>query len=221
VPISSEAIERYTEVHTSPEPPWLAAVAEATRAETSAPQMMVGHVEGRFLATLVALTRARLVLEVGTFTGYSALAMAAALPEGGRIVTCEVDERHAAIARRHVEASPYADRIEIRLGPAAETIAGLDGPFDLVFVDADKVGYLAYYEAVLPKLAPTGVIVADNVFQRGRVLEPEDDSARAIAEFNDRVVADDRVEVVMLTVRDGMSLIRHRQQPGPGPGLGA
>lgn len=210
MPISFEDVERYAEDHTSPEPPWLVAVAEATRAETSAPHMMVGPVEGRFLATLVALVRARLVLEVGTFTGYSALAMAAALPEGGRIVTCEVDRRHHDIAVRHIQASPYADRIEVRFGPAAETIAGLDGPFDLVFLDADKVGNLAYYEAVLPELAPDGLIVADNVFQRGRVLEPDDDSARAMAEFNDRVLADDRVEVVMLTVRDGMSLIRRR-----------
>lgn len=210
MPISFEDVERYAEAHTSPEPPWLVAAAEATRAETSAPYMMVGQVEGRFLATLVGLARARLVLEVGTFTGYSALAMAAALPQGGRIVTCEVDRRHHDIAVRHIQASPYADRIEVRLGPAAETIAGLDGPFDLVFLDADKVGNLAYYEAVLPKLAPDGLIVADNVFQRGGVLEPDDDSARAMAEFNDRVVADDRVEVVMLTVRDGMSLIRRR-----------
>lgn len=213
MPISFEDVERYSEAHTTPEPPWLVAAAEATRTGTSAPQMMVGPVEGRFLGTLVALLRARLVLEVGTFTGYSAMAMAAGLPDGGRIVTCELDERHAELARRHVDASPYADRIEIRLGPAAETIAGLDGPFDLVFLDADKVGILAYYEAVLPKLAPGGLIVADNVFQRGRVLEPEDDAARAMAEFNDRVVADERVEVVMLTVRDGMSLIRRR--PGP------
>lgn len=214
MPIPPEDIERYTEEHTTPEPPWLVTAAEATRSATSAPQMMVGHVEGRFLAALVGLARARLVLEIGTFTGYSAMAMAAALPEGGRIVTCEVDERHAELARRHIEASPYADRIEIRVGPAADTIAALDGPFDLVFVDADKTGYLGYYEAVLPKLAPDGVIVADNVFQRGRVLAPDDESARAIAEFNDRVVADERVEVVMLTVRDGMSLIR-RRRPSP------
>jgi caffeoyl-CoA O-methyltransferase len=161
----------------------------------------------------VAMLRPMSVLEIGTFTGYSALSMAEALPPGGHIVTCDISEEHVAIAREHIGASPHADRIEIRVGPAIDTVATLDGPFDLVFIDADKPSYLAYYEAVLPKLAPEGVIVADNVLWSGRLLDPgeDDDNTRAIREFNDRVVADDRVEVVMLTVRDGVSLIRHRR----------
>jgi caffeoyl-CoA O-methyltransferase len=211
--IVDEAAERYAEAHSSPEAPLLAQVAAATRERTDRAQMMVGHLEGSFLATLVALTGARHVLEVGTFTGYSALAMAAALPPGGRITTCEVSEEHAAIAGEHVAASPHADRIEIRLGPAADTIAALDGPFDLVFIDADKSGYDAYYEAVLPKLADDGLIVVDNVLWFGRVLteEARDDDSVALRAFNDKVAADERVHAVMLTVRDGMTLVRKRR----------
>src|SRR5829696_5323686 len=173
------------------------------------------HARGRFLTAVVAMLRPSTVLEIGTFTGYSSLSMAEALPPGGRIITCDISEEHVAIAREHIGASPYADRIEIRVGPAIETIAGLDGPFDLVFIDADKAGYLGYYEAVLPKLAPDGVILADNVLWSGRLVEgptpDEDASTRALREFNDHLVADERVEVVMLTIRDGVSIIRRRR----------
>jgi caffeoyl-CoA O-methyltransferase len=159
----------------------------------------------------VFLAQPRLVLELGTYSGYSALAMAAALPPGGRIVTCEIAPEHAHFAQRHIDESPYADRIEIRLGPALETIASLDGPLDLVFIDADKPSYGDYYEAVLAKLAPRGLIVVDNTLWSGRVVELDDDaeeSTRALAAFNDRVAADERVVSVMLTVRDGVTLIR-------------
>jgi caffeoyl-CoA O-methyltransferase len=143
--------------------------------------------------------------------------MAESLPPGGRIVTCDISEEHVAIARRHIADSPFADRIEIKVGPALESIAALEGPFDLVFIDADKENYLAYYEAVLPKLAPDGVIAADNVLWSGRLLDENDTSeaTQALREFNDRIVADERVEVVMLTVRDGLSLIRRRPAAGP------
>ena len=124
--------------------------------------MMVGEVEGRFLEFLVRATGARRVLELGTFTGYSSISMARGLPEGGRIISCDVNEETTAIARRYAEEAGVADRIEYRLGPALDTIAELDGPFDLVFIDADKENYRNYYEAVLPKLAPNGLILADN-----------------------------------------------------------
>jgi caffeoyl-CoA O-methyltransferase len=214
--VVDEALEAYALAHTSPEPAHFAALAEHTRAHTTSPDMMVGTLEGRFLATLVAMLRPRSVLEIGTFTGYSALSMAEALPPDGRIVTCDISEEHVAIAREHIAATPYADRIEIRLGPATETIAGLPGPFDLVFIDADKTGYLDYYEATLPKLSPEGVIVVDNVLWSGRVLDPGETDAdtEAIRAFNDRLAADDRVDVVMLTVRDGVSLVRRRGAPG-------
>jgi caffeoyl-CoA O-methyltransferase len=172
--------------------------------------MLTGRVEGRLLETLVWATRPRLVLELGTYSGYSALAMAAALPEGGRIVTCEVSDEHADFAQRRFDASPYAARIELRRGPALDTIAALDGPFDLVFVDADKGGYVDYYEAVVPKLAPRGLIVADNTLWSGRVADPgeDDESTRALRAFNDRVRDDPRTVSTMLTVRDGITLIR-------------
>ena len=219
IEIADPRVEAYAVEHTTPEPPWFAVLAEQTRARTTAPGMMVGTLEGRMLRAFVAMQRPALVLEIGTFTGYSSLSMAEALPPGGRIITCDISEEHVAIAREHIGASPYADRIQIRVGPAIETIATLDGPFDLVFIDADKPGYLDYYEAVLPKLAPDGVIVADNVLWSGRGLDPDadDENTRAIRAFNDHVASDERVEVVMLTVRDGVSLIRRRSDQGADP----
>ncbi|HEY3701956.1 MAG TPA: O-methyltransferase, partial [Acidimicrobiales bacterium] len=172
--IVAAEIERYAENHTTPPPPYLEALAEETRSTLSAPGMMVGPVEGRVLEMLVFISSARRVLEIGTFSGYSALSMAAGLPDDGHIVTCELDPRHAEVARRHIAASPFADRIDVRLGRALDTILGLEGPFDLVFIDADKSGYIDYYEAVLPKLARRGVIVADNTLWSGAVADPAD-----------------------------------------------
>ena len=210
--IVPEPIERYAEEHTTPPPPLLSELAEETHATLRAPAMLTGRVAGRFLEQLAFVSGARRVLEIGTYSGYSSLSMAAGLPPGGRIDTCEVDERHAEVARRYIARSPYADRITVHLGPALETIAGLDGDFDLVFVDADKENYVNYYEAVLPRLADRGLIVADNTLWSGRVVdaEPPDDSTRAIVAFNDHVRADERVVCVQLTVRDGMTLIRRR-----------
>jgi caffeoyl-CoA O-methyltransferase len=205
-------IEEYAEQHTSPDGELFERLAEETRATQSSPQMMVGRIEGRFLATLVALRGAKRILELGTFTGYSSISMASALAPDGRIITCDVDPEATAIARRYMDESGYGDRIEIRLGPALETIEGLDGEFDLVFIDADKPNYRAYYEAVLPLLADNGLIIADNVLWSGRVVEDDDgeESTQAIKEFNEHVRNDPRVVSVMLTVRDGMTLIRKR-----------
>jgi caffeoyl-CoA O-methyltransferase len=205
-----EAIERYAEEHSTPALALFERLAEETRATQNAPQMMVGQLEGVFLSFVVGLTHPRLVLEIGTFTGWSSIAMASALPTGGRIVTCDVNEETSAIARRYADEAGVADRIEYRLGPAIETVATLDGPFDLVFIDADKEGYVDYYEAVLPKLAEHGVILADNTLANGDVLDPNGPMSEAIAQFNDHVRADARVECVLLTVRDGVTLIRRR-----------
>ncbi|MBA2361045.1 MAG: class I SAM-dependent methyltransferase [Actinobacteria bacterium] len=184
---------------------------EETRSSTTAPQMMVGPLEGQFLGWLVRISQAKHILEIGTFTGYSSISMGLALPAGGRIVTCDIDAETTAIARRYAEEAGVADRIDYRVRPATETLADLDGPFDLVFIDADKESYIEYYEAVLPKLADDGFIVADNVLWSGRVLEEDgEESTEAIKRFNDHVAADDRVECLMLTVRDGMTLIRRR-----------
>ncbi len=211
MPVNDPEIDRYCEEHTTAPPEALRRVARETHEQLDLPQMLTGTVEGRFLELLVWAARPRLILEIGTFSGYSALSMAAALPDGGRIVTCEISERHAEFARRHIDASPYADRIEVRLGPAIETIGSLDGPFDLVFIDADKTGYAGYYEAVLPKLAPNGLIAIDNTLWSGRVLDPaeDDESSRALAALNDRIVADERVTCVLLPIRDGVTLVRH------------
>jgi len=208
--IVDPALEAYAEAHTTAPPAYLEALAEETRATLRSPHMMVGRLEGRFLEVLTFGLSATSVLEVGTFGGYSALAMAAGLAPGGRIVTCEISPEHAAFARRHIAASPFADRIQVIEGPAIDTIATLEGPFDLVFLDADKSGYRDYYEAVLPKLAPRGIIAADNTLWSGRVLDPDDTTADTVAlrEFNDFVVTDPRVVVVQTTVRDGVTLIR-------------
>jgi caffeoyl-CoA O-methyltransferase len=186
-------------------------LAAETREKTTAPQMMVGPLEGRFLELLVRLTRARRVLELGTFTGWSSIAMASALEPGGTVVTCDVDPEAQEIARRYAEEAGVADRIDYRLGPGLETMQTLEGPLDLVFIDADKEGYLDYYEAALPMLADGGLIVADNVLWSGRVAEDDpDERTRTIMAFNDHVRNDARVVAVMLTVRDGMTLIRKR-----------
>jgi caffeoyl-CoA O-methyltransferase len=207
-----DEIEAYAEAHTTPPEPLLAELAKETRATLQDHRMLTGTIEGRLLELLVFLSGARRVLELGTFSGYSALSMAAALPPDGHVDTCEIDPEHAAVARRAIERSPYAGRITVHLGPALETIDRLEGTFDLVFLDADKVSYLRYYEALLPRLAERGLLVADNTLWSGRVLDEADESesTAALRAFNDHVRADDRVVCTMLTVRDGVTLIRRR-----------
>jgi caffeoyl-CoA O-methyltransferase len=207
--IVDENVERYAAEHSTPDPEFFRRLEEETRATTTAPQMMVGPLEGQLLGWLIRLSGAQQVLEIGTFTGYSSISMALALPNGGRITTLDVDEETTAVARRYAEEAGVADRIDYRVGPALDELERLDGPFDLVFIDADKENYVNYYEAVLPKLADDGFIVADNVLWSGRVVEEGgDESTQAIKRFNDHVADDDRVECLMLTVRDGMTLIR-------------
>jgi caffeoyl-CoA O-methyltransferase len=208
--IVPDKIEDYAGAHTTPPPELLRELADETRATLRSPQMLTGTIEGRFLELLVHGLGAKRVLELGTYSGYSALSMAAGLPEGGHIDTCEADEQHAAVARRYIEQSPYADRITVHLGPALETIERLEGEFDFVFVDADKENYGNYYEALLPRLAPHGLMAFDNTLWSGRVLDEDDDSegTRVIRELNDRLASDPRVTVVVLTVRDGVTLVR-------------
>jgi caffeoyl-CoA O-methyltransferase len=208
MPYVPEEIEAYAERYTTASrADFFDRLGEETRATQTAPQMMVGTVEGAFLSFLVTMTNAMRVLEVGTFTGWSSIAMARALPPGGRIVTCDINEETSAIAKRYAEEAGVADRIEYRLGPAVETLATLEGPFDLAFIDADKPGYIDYYEATLPKMSPRGVIAADNTLFG---LDGEGENATAIARFNEHVLHDERVEAVLLPFREGVTLIRRR-----------
>ena len=210
--IVNEDVERYAADHSTPDPDFFRRLEEETRAISEIPQMMVGPLEGQFLGWLVRLSQARNVLEIGTFTGYSSISMGLALPDGGRITSLDVNEETTAVARRYAEEAGVADRIDYRVGPALDALAELDGPWNLVFIDADKPNYVNYYEAVLPKLADDGFIVADNVLWSGRVVEDDgEESTEVIKAFNDHVAADERVEQLMLTVRDGMTLIRPRR----------
>jgi predicted O-methyltransferase YrrM len=195
--------EEYALAHTTPATEVLQRLGEETQATRDDAQMSVGPLEGAFLRFLVALKQPRRVLEIGVFTGWSGIEMATALPDGATIVACDVNPETTAIAKRYAEESGVADRIDYRVGPAQETIAELDGPFDLVFIDAWKPDYVEYYEAVLPKLADDGVILADNTL--GGLNGNE-----GIAAFNAHVMADDRVECVLVPIRDGVTLIRKR-----------
>ena len=206
--IVDERLEEYAERHTTPPDPLLAELAAETKATMAAPQMLTGPIEGRFLELLVAGAGAKRVLEIGTFTGFSALSMAAALPPDGRIDTLDIEPKHADVAQRYFDRSPHGSKITLHLGPALETIAKLEGEFDFVFIDADKPNYDAYYEAVLPRLSERGLIAIDNTLWSGKVLDPPDESSRQIAALNDKLAADERVVAVQLTVRDGVTLIR-------------
>jgi caffeoyl-CoA O-methyltransferase len=201
-----EEIQKYADAFSSAEPDLLAELARETHATQKDPQMIVGHGEGLLLRLLVRLCGARRVLEIGTFTGYSALAMASALPEDGELVTCDVDATCTALARRYWERSAHGKKIRLVLAPAIETIASLRGPLDFVFIDADKPNYVKYWEAALPLVRSGGAIVADNVLWSGRVLDPKEESDRALAAFNAHVRRDARVEHVMLPVRDGITI---------------
>ena len=207
--IVEPGVEEYAEAHSEPNGELFERLAAETREKSAAPQMMVGLLEGQFLGALVRSTGAKRVLELGTFTGYSSISMALALPPEGRVITCDVNEETTAIARRYADEAGVVDRIDYRLGPALESIAQLDGEFDLVFIDADKPNYVNYYEATLPKLARTGLMILDNTLWSGRVADPneDDENTRAIRAVNERVRDDPRVANVLLTVRDGMNLV--------------
>jgi len=210
--IADPRLEEYAAAHTTPPEPLLAELADETRATLELPQMLTGTIEGRFLELLVHGLQARRVLELGTFSGYGSLSMAAGLPADGHIDTCEISEQHAEVARRYIERAGYSDRVTVHVGPALDSIRSLEGDFDFVFIDADKENYANYYEALLPRLAPTGLMAIDNTLWSGRVLDEDDDeeTTRVIRELNDRVAADERAIAVQLTVRDGVTLIRRK-----------
>ena len=206
----SADIEAYAQAHSMPESDLCRALREETQRRMAAPQMIVGPLEGAFLKMMTQLVQATRVLEIGMFTGYSALCFAEALPVGGTVVTCEIDEESAALARQHFARSPIGKKIEIRMGPALDTMRDLRGPFDLIFIDGDKINYVNYYRRALDLVSPRGLILVDNVLWDGNVLHQpaSDENTAAIQELNRVVVADPRVTAVLVTVRDGILVIR-------------
>ena len=198
------------------EPPLLARLREET-AVMPAANMQIGPEQGQFMALLVELIGARRTLEVGTFTGYSALSVALALPADGRVVACDISEEFTAVARRYWAEAGVADKIDLRLGPAVETLdaliaEGLSGAFDFMFIDADKQGYDAYYERGLALLRPGGLIAIDYVLWNGAVADParQDEETRAIRALNRKVQADERVGISLVPIGDGLMLARKR-----------
>ncbi|MBC7569607.1 MAG: class I SAM-dependent methyltransferase [Spirosoma sp.] len=203
----------YAEAHTSPEPALLARLSRHTRAYVMAPRMLSGQVQGRFLAMISWMVRPRRVLEIGTYTGYSALCLAEGLTDDGRLITLEQNEELETVARQYWQQSPLNARIDLRIGIAADIIPTLDEVFDLVFIDADKRNNALYFDLVLKKLRPGGFILADNVLWSGKVVEPlkaNDEDTRSVLAFNKMVQHDSRVENVLLPIRDGMMLIRKK-----------
>ena len=206
----SADIEAYAQAHSIPESELCRALREETQRRMESPQMIVGALEGAFLKMMAQLVGARRVLEIGMFTGYSALCFAEALPADGTVITCEVDEESAALARQYFARSPIGKKIEIRMGPALDTMRQLTGPFDLIFIDADKLNYVNYYRRALDLLSPNGVILIDNVLWDGDVLKqpPTDEKTAAIQELNRTVSSDPRVSTVLVTIRDGVLVVR-------------
>jgi caffeoyl-CoA O-methyltransferase len=212
-PVPDDVIAAYVENHTDTLSPLLEELIRETRLRTGRLHWSVGRAEGKLLQMLVGISGARRVVEIGTFTGFSALLMAEALPEDGRLVTCESEPSFAAIAQRFFDRSPHGRKIRLELGPALESLARMpDGAMDFVFIDADKTAYADYYEQALRILKAGGLVLADNVFWRGKIFKTPvtNKNAQAISAFNDMVAADRRVEKVMLAVRDGCYLIRKK-----------
>ena len=211
--IVDPAINDYLVAHSEPADDVLRDLAEETHRELGGrATMQISHDEGELLTMLVRLTGARQAVEVGTFTGYSSICIARGLPSDGHLLCCDVSEDYTSVARRYWERAGVTDKIELRIAPAVETLAALptDPHLDFAFVDADKTGYASYVEEIVPRLRPGGLMVLDNMLWSGEVLDPQNDDGRAVADLNDALVADDRLDVVLLPVRDGVSLARKR-----------
>jgi len=207
-----EALDGYVQAHSPPVDDVQQSLIGATAALGPLARMQVAPDQAAFLAVLVAAVRPSFAVEVGTFTGFSSLAIARALPAGGRLLCCDVSTEWTDIARRHWAMDGVDDRIDLVVAPALETLRALpaDQHVDFAFLDADKTGYLAYYEELVPRLSPHALIAVDNVLWSGRVLDAgaEDADTVALRAFNDHVIADDRVTSVLLSVGDGVNLIR-------------
>jgi caffeoyl-CoA O-methyltransferase len=204
-------LEEYCQKHTSAEPALLVKLTQETYQKISAPQMLSGKLEGRLLKMLTQLIQARKILEIGMFTGYSALSFAEAIPTGGKVVTCEMNLDSAMMAKKYFDKSPHGKKIEVRMGPALLTIEILTKQkqkFDLIFMDADKENYPIYYQKTMPLLRSGGLLVVDNCLWSGEVLNPQSKSAKAIDRLNKMILKDKKVESVMLPLRDGVNVVR-------------
>ncbi len=208
----SPDIEAYAQAHSMPESAICRALREETQRTMASARMLVGPLEGAFLKMMTGLVGAKRVLEIGMFTGYSALCFAEAVPDDGRVITCEVDEEPAAVARRYFAQAPVGKKIDVRMGPALDTLRTLNDPFDLIFIDADKLNYLNYYRLSLDLLSPQGVMLIDNVLWDGEVLKqpPPDEHTAAIQALNEVVSADRNVSAVLVTMRDGVLVVRKK-----------
>jgi caffeoyl-CoA O-methyltransferase len=208
-------IEAYAEAHSLAESDICRRLREETHRTMDCPQMVVGPLEGAFLKVMAMTVGAKRILEIGTFTGYSALCFAETIPDEGEVITCDIDPQSTALAKKYWAESPYGTKIHLRLAPALETLSDLSGLFDLIFIDADKANYVKYFQRALDLIAPTGVILIDNVLWSGEVLKspPPDSNSEAIQELNRLVHAEPRVSAVLLTIRDGVFLIKPRPFP--------
>ncbi len=207
-------LDQYVHEHSEAESELLNELNRETYLKVLQPRMLSGHVQGRILSMYSKLIQPKCILEIGTYTGYSALCLAEGLAAGGTLHTIEKNEELKPIINRYVERAGFNDRIKLHIGDALPIIESMDTKFDLVFIDADKTNYLNYYEAVLPKMKSGGCIIADNVLWSGKVLDEEelknDPDTALLNEFNKAVTADDRVENVLLPVRDGLMVIRKK-----------
>lgn len=204
-------IARYAETHTSPESALLKKINRDTHAHVLMPRMLSGQLQGRFLSMISHLMQPRYILEIGTYTGYSALCLAEGLATDGRLITVDVNEELESRVRAYFRQSGWNDKIDYRIGDAAQLIPTLPGNMDLVFIDADKENYSTYYQLVLDKMNSGGVILADNVLWSGKVTQPKPDKdTRAIQEFNTMVVNDPRVDCLLLPMRDGIMMARKK-----------
>lgn len=201
-------IKEYVERHTTDESELILELIAAASKDLEHIDMLSGKLVGQFLVMMIQLSGAQRVLEVGTFAGYSALKMAEALPANGEVITCEYNERYEKLARSFFKKSEHGSKIKLMMGNAMETIPKIEGAFDFAFLDADKVNYPAYYDLIVPILNPGGVLIVDNVLWDGAVLNPDDEKSKAIDELNSKITSDPRVRQVMLTIRDGLTLVR-------------
>jgi len=207
------AVEAFAEKYTSPESGLLYQLNRETHLKVALPHMLSGHIQGRVLSMVSHMMQPRRILEIGTFTGYSAICLAEGLNADGILHTIDVNEELETICTKYFEQAGHGHKIKMHVGKALEIIPQLDEVFDLVFIDADKVGYGAYMDMVWEKLRPGGVILADNVLYHGEVLLPENEQGtnpKAMVRFCEKVLADDRAEQVLLTVRDGLLMIRKK-----------